>query len=341
MVVAGVISMRPALNNEMVTGTRVPQVIPKGFPPPVYTYKDNPLTKEGIALGRKLFYDGRLSRDSVTSCASCHQQFAAFADYEHPFSHGFNNAFTKRNAPGLFNLAWHREYHLDGGINHLEVQPLAPLLHPGEMASSLDSALMMLKNSAEYKKMFKAAFGDTKITSQRMLRALAQFTGTIVSAGSKYDRVRLGIDSFNSFQSRGYELFKVYCNSCHKEPLFTDFSYRNIGLPLDTFMNDYGRMVITGLSSDSLKFKVPSLRNVARTPPYFHDGRSWGLTSAADHFRTATKDPNLDPVIASGKPLALRDAQFIVYFLNTLTDSLLLKDTSLSDPGFRPYVHFR
>lgn len=326
---------------ENIIGTPVRQFIPEGFPSPVYTFKDNPLTKEGIALGRKLFYDGRLSRDGITSCASCHQQFAAFSDYEHPFSHGFNNAFTIRNAPPLFNLAWQKELHLDGGINHLEVQPLAPLLDTSEMATTLDSILYKLNKDPRYKKMFKAAYGDTKINSQRILKALAQFTGTIISASSKYDRVKKGKDKFNDFEQRGYEIFLSQCNSCHKEPFFTDFSYRNIGLPLDTTINDYGRMRITGLPQDSLKFKVPSLRNIVRTAPYFHDGRTWGFSVATDHFRMAKPDPNTDSLVVNSKPLEKIQVQYLTYFLRTLTDSVLLKDTSLSDPDFIPYIHLR
>lgn len=341
LVSVGVLTMQSFKPKENFIGTPVKQVIPDGFPSPVYTFKDNPLTKEGIALGRKLFYDGRLSRDGITSCASCHQQFAAFSDYEHPFSHGFNNAFTIRNAPPLFNLAWHKELHLDGAINHIEVQPLAPLLDTTEMAASLDSVLYKLNADPKYRAMFKAAFGDTKINSQRILKSLAQFTGTIISADSKYDRVKKGKDKFNDFEQRGYELFLANCNSCHTEPIFTDFSYRNIGLPADSTINDYGRMRITGMAEDSLKFKVPSLRNIARTAPYFHDGRTWGLSVATDHFSMAKPDPNTDLLIVNGKKLERIEIQYLTYFLRALTDSMLIQKPSLSDPDSKPYKHTR
>ncbi|MCG2613396.1 c-type cytochrome [Terrimonas sp. NA20] len=341
LVMLGAFSIQAFVTKENLIGTPVKQIIPDGFPSPVYKFQDNPLTKEGIALGRKLFYEGQLSRDGITSCASCHQQFAAFSDFEHPLSHGFNNAFTIRNAPPLFNLAWHKELHLDGAINHIEVQPLAPLLDTNEMATTIDSILYKLNADPQYRSMFKAAFGDTKINSQRILRALAQFTGTIVSASSRYDRVKKGKDRFNDFEQRGYELFQLHCNSCHAEPFFTDFSYRNIGLPLDPTINDYGRMRITGLPADSLKFKVPSLRNIARTAPYFHDGRTWGLSIATNHFSMATPDPNTDTLIINSKPLDKAQIQYITYFLRTLTDSVLIKNPSLSDPAFKPYEHIR
>src|SRR5882724_2463929 len=157
--------------------------IPKGWPKPAKNiFANNPLTEQGFQLGKKLFYDGRLSQDGNFPCASCHQQFAAFATYEHRLSHGFNNQFSFRNAPGLFNIAWQKELHWDGGINHIEVQPLAPITDPHEMADNLDNIIIKLKKDAQYKKMFVAAFGDALINSQRILKALAQFTGSMISA---------------------------------------------------------------------------------------------------------------------------------------------------------------
>ncbi|HEY8893942.1 MAG TPA: cytochrome-c peroxidase, partial [Niastella sp.] len=146
--------------------------IPAGFPAPQYSFTGNPLTKEGFELGRKLFYDGRLSKDGNFPCASCHQQFAAFATFDHPLSHGFNNQFTLRNAPGLFNMAWNKEMHWDGGIANIEVQPLAPITAPNEMAEDINNVINKLNADEAYPKMFSAAFGDETITSQRMLLAI-------------------------------------------------------------------------------------------------------------------------------------------------------------------------
>ena len=197
--------------------------IPAGWPKPATDiFAKNPLTEEGFQLGRKLFYDGQLSKDSNFPCASCHQQFAAFANYDHDFSHGFNNSFTNRNAPGLFNLAWMKLLHWDGSINHIEVQPLAPLTAPNEMAENLNEVLARLRKDSAYPRMFKAAFGTLEINTARMMKALVQFIGSIVSCNSKYDKVKRGEATFTNSEQNGYTLFKAKCESCHKEPLFTD-----------------------------------------------------------------------------------------------------------------------
>ncbi len=309
--------------------------IPSGWPKPAANiFAKNRLSEQGFQLGRKLFYDGRLSKDGNFPCASCHQQFAAFANYEHDFSHGFNNSFTKRNAPSLFNLAWMTELHWDGSINHIEVQPLAPLTAPNEMAENIDSVLRKLRKDTAYPKLFKAAFGTTEINSQRMLKALAQFTGSIISSNSKYDKVKKGEAVFTPNEENGYSIFKNNCAGCHKEPLFTDNSFRNNGLPLNIYTNDIGRMKITGEKSDSLKFKVPSLRNVALTFPYMHDGRFYSLGQVVDHYVTGiqTDQPNLDTLLKKRFPLNNREKNNLVYFLYTLTDTTLVKDPRLSQP---------
>src|SRR4051812_17015645 len=264
--------------------TPIQFVIPAGFPATEFNFSANPLTKEGVELGRHLFYDGRLSKDGNFPCASCHQQFAAFATYDHPLSHGFDNQFTLRNAPGLFNMAWNKEMHWDGGITNIEVQPLAPMTAPNEMAETVSNVISKLQQDEEYKKMFTAAFGNDSINTQRMLYAITQFVTSLVSANSKYDKVKQGLASFSLTEQNGYTLFQAKCVSCHPEPLFTDHSFRNVGLPVDPYIRDYGRMRITNNRSDSLKFKVPSLRNVAVTFPYEHDGRFSSITSVLDFY---------------------------------------------------------
>lgn len=310
-------------------------IIPKGWPQPANDiFAKNKLTEEGFQLGKKLFYDSRLSKDKEVSCASCHQPFAAFATFDHDLSHGVANSFTTRNAPALMNLAWMKEMHWDGGINHIEVQPLSPLTAPNEMGSSLDSVLLFLKTDSEYPRLFKKAFGDSKITSLRMLKALAQFTGSLVTYNSKYDRVMNGLDSFSRFEKSGYELFKLHCASCHKEPLFTDNSFRNNGRPLNR-LNDVGRMAITGLSSDSLKFKVPSLRNVQLTYPYMHDGSIFSVPQVIDHYMkvTVTQPAGLDSNLK--KPIQLTPLQKnqLSYFLYSLTDTSFTKSKRLGPDG--------
>jgi cytochrome c peroxidase len=308
--------------------------VPPGFPAPQDIFKDNPITKEGFELGRKLFYDGRLSKDGKIPCASCHQQFAAFSTFDHALSHGVGDQFTIRNAPGMFNLAWHTEMHWDGGINHLEVQPLAPLTAPNEMGETLDGVIAKLNSDIRYREMFRAAFGDETINSQRMLRALSQFMGMMVSANSKYDQVKQGKASFTLAETAGYVVFQAKCASCHAEPLFTDLSYRNTGLPLNSSLKDIGRMRITSKREDSLKFKVPSLRNLGVTAPYGHDGRFFSIGAVIDHYRLSVIDgPTTDPLVRKKISMTSNEKADLVQFLLTLTDHDFLKDPRFAQPA--------
>ena len=307
--------------------------IPAGFPQPVYNFSSNPLTEEGFALGRKLFYDGRLSKDGNFACGSCHQQFAAFANFDHDLSHGFNNQFTTRNAPALYNLAWHREMHWDGGIKNIEVQPLAPITAPNEMAEDINTVIQKLQADSLYPRMFKASFGDETINSQRMLFAIAQFVGSMVSADSKYDKMKKGAAVFTDAENTGYQLFQAKCATCHTEPLFTDLSFRNTGLPLDTYLKDIGRMRISNKKEDSLKFKVPSLRNVMITFPYAHDGRFASVKNMLDHYSDGVQDgPSTDPLVKNKIALSALDKFYLTQFLHTLTDSTFLKDKRFAQP---------
>jgi len=308
--------------------------IPKGWPAPTAIFRHNPLTKEGFELGRKLFYDGRLSKDGNFSCASCHQPFAAFATLDHDFSHGFNNSLTKRNAPALFNLAWMRSLHWDGSIPNLEIQPLHPLTAPDEMAENVDSVLKKLRADTAYKRLFKAAFGSSLINQPRMLKALAQFTGSILSCSSKYDRVMAGKEKFTQSELQGYQVFKNQCNNCHREPLFTDNSFRNNGLPPDPAHNDPGRMGFTGNAKDSLIFKVPSLRNLYLTYPYMHDGRFLTLQQVLEHYRKGIdiQQPTLDRLLKTRLPISPREEVDLLAFLFTLTDETLANNPRFAEP---------
>jgi len=309
--------------------------VPPGWPQPLYNFKYNPLTKEGFELGRKLFYDERLSKDSTISCASCHQQFGAFATYDHNFSHGYNNTLTTRNAPSLQNLAWQKEFMWDGGINHLDLQPLAPLTASNEMGETLQNVISKLNRDTAYRRLFKTAFGTTIINTQRMSRALSQFVLMLVSSNSKYDKVMRGELVFTAVEKQGYEIFKQKCSSCHKEPLFSDFSYRNTGLLLDTTLNDYGRMKITLDKKDSLKFKVPSLRNVIITFPYGHDGRFFSLQNVYEHYRTKIAvTANTDSLLLKKIPISSVEAGLLTAFLRTLTDTSFLKNPQFAPPGY-------
>ncbi len=308
--------------------------IPKGWPKPTNNiFVNNKLTEEGFQLGRKLFYDGNLSSDGTTSCGSCHQQFAAFSTYDHDLSHGVNNTFTDRNAPALFNLAWSPLYHWDGGVNNIEVQPLNPITAKNEMGETLPNVLSKLKADTSYSRLFKAAFGDAAITSQRLLKALAQFTGSLVSSNSRYDKWKKGELKFNPIEEAGYDIYKTNCAVCHAEPLFTDYGFRNNGLSLNRFA-DIGRQKITGLASDSLKFKVPSLRNVQYSFPYMHDGRFNSLEAVLNYYISGIDhdQPMLDPILKKPIVLTEKQKQQLKYFLYTLTDTAFTKSKRFA-PG--------
>ncbi|MBC7848507.1 MAG: cytochrome-c peroxidase [Chitinophagaceae bacterium] len=308
--------------------------VPSGFPAPNYNFATNPLTQQAFDLGKKLFYDGRLSKDGNFPCASCHQQLAGFANFDHDLSHGFDNQFTTRNAPPLFNLVWHKEMHWDGGINHIEVQPLAPITAPNEMAEEINTVIAKLQADSSYPQLFRAAFGNSTISSQQILLALTQFVGSMVSANSKYDKVNRGEAEFTEIEKTGYALFKEKkCNSCHAEPLFTDMSFRNTGIPVKPALMDLGRMRITNKSEDSLKFKVPSLRNVRVSFPYGHDGRFPAIKSMLDHYSSGVQDgPSVDPLVKNKIALTELDKFYLTQFLYTLTDSSFLQDKRFAQP---------
>jgi cytochrome c peroxidase len=309
-------------------------VVPRNWPKPKYDLTKNPLTREGFLLGRKLFYDQRLSVDSTISCGSCHQQFAAFSTYEHNLSHGVNSSLTTRNAPALQNLAWQNDFMWDGGVAHLDLQPLMPLTAPNEMGETLAGVIRKLQQDAAYTKMFRAAFGSPLINTQRITKALSQYMLMLVSSNSKYDQVMRGEATFLLPEQLGYDIFKQKCSSCHKEPLFTDLSYRNTGLPVDNTLNDFGRMAITDNANDSLKFKVPSLRNVMVTFPYGHDGRFFSLLNVFDHYRRdMVVSSTTDPLLQHKLPLTNYEIGQLTAFLQTLTDTSFLKNSLLAPEG--------
>ncbi len=307
------------------------QQIPAGFPDPAYRFADNLLSKEGFELGRKLFYDGALSLDGNFPCASCHQQIAAFGTFEHDRSHGYNGSHTLRNAPVLFNLAWQKSFHWDGEFKSLFDEAAQPINGHIEMAESFNGVINKLSKDAAYRKEFKNVFRSEFIRPEFILKALAQFTGNMVSANSKYDRYKKGQVSYSVQELNGYQIFKANCATCHPEPMFTDYSFRNIGLPVDNFLNDYGRMRVTKDKSDSLKFKVPTLRNVYISSNYMHDGRFNTLAQCINHYRTGIQQSvTLDPLLTGGIALTNSQAADLSLFLRTLTDS-----SFLVDPGFK------
>jgi cytochrome c peroxidase len=310
--------------------------IPKGFPKPLYDLKKNKITPEGFVLGRKLFYDPILSVDYFTSCSTCHQRFAAFAHIDHPLSHGILGKIGKRNVPGLQNLIWKDAFMADGGINHMDLQPISPITNPIEMGETLENVIRKLQNDSVYPVMFMRAFGDSVVTSERLLKSLSQFLALMISSNSKYDKVKEGKEIFSEQEMKGLKLFRNKCESCHKEPLFTDNTYRNIGLAPDTSLNDKGRGAITGLENDNNKFKVPSLRNVEMTYPYSHDGRFKKLKDVVAHYASPEAfSPNADSTLFKIGFLDEKDQKDIIAFLLTLTDKEYLYDRRFADPNMK------
>lgn len=311
-------------------------VLPDNFPPPVYNLKQNPPTEKGIALGKKLFYDGDLSSNGIVSCGFCHQQPSAFTQHGHRVSHGVNDRLGKRNALPIVNVAWQKTFFWDGGVNHLDFTPLNALENPKEMDESLENVLKKLNASSSYREEFKNAFGVDEISSAEFLKSLSQFMLTLVSANSRYDKyIRHEGEQLNSAELKGLQLFKQKCSTCHATDLFTDGSYRNNGLASD-FRFDKGREEITLDSADRGKFKVPTLRNIEYTNPYMHDGRFETLEDVLDHYSQSVRDnPALDPILKQGTTIGIllsdEEKLNIIAFLKTLTDREFLTDKRFSE----------
>ena len=306
--------------------------IPKNWKKPNYDFSKNPLTQEGFELGRALFYDPILSRDSTISCASCHLQATGFAHVDHELSHGIDGKIGKRNAMALVNLAWSKSFMWDGGVNHLDMQPLNPIENHDEMDETLENVVQKLQKSTKYKALFLAAFGSSKVTGQLTLKALSQFELLLVSSNSKYDKVMRNEMQFTEKEQNGYTLFKQNCASCHTEPLFTNGTFENNGLSLDSTLNDYGRIKITTNENDYLKFKVPTLRNVQFTFPYMHDGRFKTLNEVVNHYNNIQKTKNLAAHLMQPMHLSDNERVDLVLFIKTLSDKEFLFDPRFNYP---------
>lgn len=307
--------------------------VPSHFPKPVYNFNKNPLSAATIQLGRTLFYDPILSRDSTISCSSCHLQYTAFTHVDHALSHGIQDRIGTRNAPALMNLAWQDQFMWDGAINHLDMQALAPITNHSEMDENLTHVLEKLQRGTTYPRLFKEAYRDTVISSAHFLRAMSQFMLTLVSANSKYDRVVLKKDTFSPQEERGYQLFRQHCNNCHAEPLFTNHQFENNGLLVDSLLQDKGRMIVTQNQTDAYKFKVPTLRNIEYSMPYMHDGRFKRLSEVLKHY---TSEIHSSPTLSAqlSKPISLTSNEKVdlIAFLLTLTDRSFLFDPRFSYP---------
>jgi cytochrome c peroxidase len=316
----------------IIPANNIKEIIPEGWPTPYYNFNYNPLTPDGFILGRTLFYDPIFSSDNTISCGSCHQQYAGFANGGHDLSHGVNGLLGKRNTPALQNLNWSTSFLHDGGITNIELFPPAPITNPIEMNETMANVVSKISNSGKYTTLFTKAFGDGTVNTQRILKAMAQFMGTMYSYNSKYDKVKKGLESFTSQEQSGYNIFVQNCANCHKEPLFSDYSFKNNGIGVNPALKDSGRMHITQLITDIYKFKTPSLRNIEKTAPYMHDGRYTTLDACLNHYASnIANSSTLDPQLVGGIALSAQDKIDVISFLKTLTDNTFLTDKRFAE----------
>jgi cytochrome c peroxidase len=231
------------------------------------------------------------------------------------------------------NLAWQSTFMWDGAVNHLDKQALAPISSLDEMDSSIKEVVGKLQKSTIYPPLFQAAFGDSVVTGEHTLKAISAFMLTFVSANSKYDQVKRGEATFTNQEENGYQLFQKSCASCHAEPLFTTNKFANNGLPVDTTLNDFGRMMLTQNSADSLKFKIPTLRNIEFSYPYMHDGRFKKLPEVLKHYNKGVQfSATLAPELQDFQSLTSNEQVDLLAFLLTLTDKTFLFNQDYSFP---------
>lgn len=315
--------------------------------------EDNPTTEEGVALGRMLFYETALSANNKISCATCHEQRRAFTDGK-DFSAGADGVLQTRNTMSLANLLWVRHFFWDGRAGSLEEQAVTPLTSAHEMGQSLAASVEKLRAKKIYAIRFNAAFGSDSITPACILKALAQFERTLVSASSRYDRYLRGDYKPTASELNGMTLFfgspdparhirGASCGHCHGGPKTYNELFHNNGL--DSVPKDIGREAVTGQAYDRGRFRVVTLRNIALTAPYMHDARFKTLEEVIDHYSGhIVKSPTLSPFLednsntsnGSGLNLTKQEKQDIIAFLNMLTDSTFITDKRFSNPFINP-----
>jgi cytochrome c peroxidase len=321
---------------------------------------DNPLTYEGIDLGRYLFYDKRLSENNTVSCASCHVQELAFTDGKAQ-SVGLRGEKTKFGAPSLVNLLWQSRMMWDGRAQDLRHQVLMPIQDPIEMGQTLAKTVEKLTQTDLYPSKFEAAFGTREITPEKISKALSQFLLTLVSKDSKYDRFKRGEYQPTASELRGIQLFFTHpepergirggnCGDCHLGDLtsgspFEFEGFHNNGLEPEARLA-LGLQRVTNLAADKGKFKTPSLRNIALTAPYMHDGRFQTLEEVIEHYdsgiqRSATLSPLIieasnEIITDFSAPIRLhltpQEKQDILNFLHMLTDSAFIQNPAYRNP---------
>lgn len=307
---------------------------------------DNPLTEEGIALGRKLFWDPILSLDSTQSCSSCHSPEFGFTDNGLPTSTGVQGQNGSRNSMPIVNLVYGDGFFWDGRAATLHQLALIPIEDPLEMDENLNRVVQKLDQSSFYPDDFRAAFGTAEVTPERIGLALEQFVLTFISGESKFDRFTRGELQLSASEMRGLAIFNGDpeanqnqpagdCFHCHGQGLFTNNKFMNNGL--DSIPSDLGFYITTGNEFDKGKFKVPSLRNVALTAPYMHDGRFNSLFEVVEFYNSGVhvNSPNLDAQmhsIQNGLNLTSSEIADLVNFLETLTDTAFINNPNFRSP---------
>lgn len=326
-----------------------PYALNVGSFPPAPIGTDNALTVQGVALGRMLFYEKKLSGDGTMSCASCHRQEHAFTDTAR-FSTGILGFKGGRQAMSSFNMAWNtNQFFWDGRANLLRDQSIMPIQDSLEMHETLPNVITKLHNDTRYTDQFIRAFGSDEITSEKISLALEQFMNSIVSVNSKYDRYQTLGTPLSESEERGRKLFfgefnaffpdssGADCAHCHSGPNFSNNDYMNNGLDEEVDQDDPGRQKATGNAADKAKFKVTSLRNIALTAPYMHDGRFNTLEEVIEHYNTGIKtSPTLEghfyQMLSTGLMLSAQDKADLKAFLLTLTDDDLMTNPAYSSP---------
>jgi cytochrome c peroxidase len=337
---------KESVNSYVHTTTPSPLQIPQLFESlilnPIIPV-DNPQTKEGILLGRKLFYDPILSADNTLACASCHNPSNAFSDSDR-FSQGIDGLNGLRNSMPLFNLAWNYEdrFFWDGSEYGLENQVFEPIVNPIEMHSTWPEVAHKLAQDFDYPSLFEAAFGSRLIDSVLVSKAISQFERTLISSNSRFDSYLMGTGNLTAQEIEGFNIFmdesKGDCFHCHgsdNNPLWTDNKFHNNGL--DSNITDLGLGGISGDPSDDGKFKSPSLRNLIFTAPYMHDGRFLTIDEVINHYseglvNSSTIDPLMKKVNQGGVQLSPNEKANLKAFLLTLTDENFINNPNFINP---------
>jgi cytochrome c peroxidase len=309
--------------------------VPKGLPP-VVNPKDNPLTPAKVALGKQLYFDGRLSRDNKVSCASCHDPAKGYSNAAR-FATGVEGKVGGRSAPTIINSAYYRFQFWDGREPSLEAQALGPIQNPIEMNMTLKEVVAKLNAIEGYRKQFQAVF-KSDVTSDGIAKAVAAFERTILSGNAPYDRFKAGDkNAMSESAQRGMKLFfnKAHCSACHSGPNFTDNGFHNIGVGIgkDGKAKDKGRFAVSNSAEDIGSFKTPTLREIARTAPYMHDGSEKTLEDVVDHYdKGGVKNDQLDEEIYPRK-LTAQEKKDLVTFMK---EGLSSKDYPMHKPPELP-----